>query len=426
MATYAFIQSSDEDEINRERAGVAHSEHVSTHDRDVRSVSLPDGGAAVRDDHRAQPPPSSPGTLIDQKIRSGKRPKHADSKPHIRTLATALPTPPAGIKEVAPDPQLQPNQEHASNSNGPSVATLAHQQKTPAQAIDAKGAVAAGAAVNPLGYVAPTILPQVATDVSALQTSGATFKSDIDFTALYDNPIDWRNTYIITLKRDTLRVEHCTNLTRDVWPGATLWWAIDGKEISDKQIQSWRNEGYLSKRLAGFMNPKSKIGKPKISCLMSHARVWEQLAKEEDPNAFYFVLEDDVIAADGFNEHYSSVVKELKGVDWDWVYLAIHPTFRRLNKLTIKGKNFINTAPRMVGNAGYLISRNGARRILDQMFPCSLPKDQALRVLVLNRTIDAYIVKTDLVVVLGQQGQGFKGSQKRDPTRIFQSNIWDK
>ena len=32
---------------------------------------------------------------------------------------------------------------------------------------------------------------------------------------------------------------------------------------------------YLPHR--GFMNPKKPVGKPKISCLMSHTRLWEQL-----------------------------------------------------------------------------------------------------------------------------------------------------
>ena len=391
LATLAFIQLGD---------GDGENDNIGTHNkhgRDVQSVNAPN-------------PLILPGRsdVLNAPLRTGKRPKHPNGKKQIVVpLVTAAPTLPAGGKEVV------------------TIDPAHHPAITKAAAAVAATVVAAQSGSN-VGYIPPTILPQVKTVVSALQTSGATFNSGIDFEALYDNPIDWRNTYIITLKRDALRVEHCTNLTRDVWPGASLWWAIDGKEISDQQITDWRKEGYLAKRLAGFMNPKSKIGKPKISCLMSHARVWEQLAKEEDPNAFYFVLEDDVYATDGFNEHYANVVKELKGLDWDWVYLAIHPTFRRLNKMVIDGKNFINTAPRMVGNAGYLISRNGARRILKQMFPCSLPKDQALRVLVLNRTIDAYIVKTDLVGVLGQQGQGFKGSQKRDPTRIFKSNIWDK
>jgi GR25 family glycosyltransferase involved in LPS biosynthesis len=120
------------------------------------------------------------------------------------------------------------------------------------------------------------------------------------------------------------------------------------------------------------------------------------------------------------------VLNDLKGIAWDWTYLAIHPTFKRLNKLSLEGKDFINQAPRMVGNAGYLISKRGAKKLLDLMFPCSLPKDQAIRILVVDRKIDAYIVKTDLVGVKGQQGMGFKGGLDRDPSRVFQSNIWNK
>lgn len=391
LVTVAFLQLGDGDG----GGGRGKTQKSATQSLLVRgSVNDTNGPDPIAAQHPSESVP----------VRSGKRPKHPNK---ISSVPSTLPaTPPAQKSEIVSDSSLL----DPSDDNVQAAAdTRARRSRN-----------------DPTEYVPPTVLPAIKTDRSALQTEGGTYNSGIDFKALYDNPIDWRNTYIITLKRDTLRVEHCTNLTRDVWPGASLWWAIDGKELSDSTIDEWRREGYLAKRLAGFMNPKSKIGKPKISCLMSHVRVWEQLAKEEDPNAFYFVLEDDVYATEGFNVHYKGVVKELAGLAWDWVYLAIHPTFRRLNKLSIEGKSFINTAPRMVGNAGYLISRQGARKLLVQMFPCSLPKDQALRVLVLNRTIDAYIVKRDLVGVLGQQGQGFKGSQKRDPTRVFKSNIWDK
>ena len=60
------------------------------------------------------------------------------------------------------------------------------------------------------------------------------------------------------------------------------------------------------------------------------------------------------------------------------------------------------------------------------MLPCSEPKDQAVRILVRDKKLDAYIVKRQLIAVKGQQGRGFEGSKKADPTRIWKSNIWDK
>ena len=96
------------------------------------------------------------------------------------------------------------------------------------------------------------------------------------------------------------------------------------------------------------------------------------------------------------------------------------------NKLVLDGKSYINQAPRMVGNAGYLLSRDGARKVLKLALPCSQPKDQAIRILVTSRQIDAYIVKTALIGVKGQQGEGFSKSLRNDPSRVFKSNIWEK
>jgi len=311
-----------------------------------------------------------------------------------------------------------------------------HAKETAASSATQHGAHAANAHAAKAG--AASLSPGVRLDTSAgksrapateiagkaavtTQAAGTSAAAPLDFT----NPLDYRNTYIITLKRDAMRTEHVRNLTRDTFVNSNIFWAIDGKNITDKTIAKWKREGYLKNYLGGVMNPKSKVGKPKISCLMSHVRLWEKLAKEKNPDAFYFIMEDDITTDVDFEEHYQNVFNELKGLTWEWVYLAIHPTFKRLNKLTIEGKNHINRSPRMVGNAGYLLSRRGAQKLLDKMFPCSLPKDQAVRILVMDGTLEAYIVKRELVVVLGQQGEGFKGSLKRDGRRKFKSNIWD-
>lgn len=59
---------------------------------------------------------------------------------------------------------------------------------------------------------------------------------------------------------------------------------------------------YLAKRLSGLMDPTKVVGKPKIACLMSHVRLWEQLVCDPSPDAFYLILEDDVYVAADFHE----------------------------------------------------------------------------------------------------------------------------
>lgn len=61
--------------------------------------------------------------------------------------------------------------------------------------------------------------------------------------------VDFANAYIILLMRDANRVDLVTGLTRDEFPGAHIWPAIDGACISDDQVQDWKNRGYLKNRL---------------------------------------------------------------------------------------------------------------------------------------------------------------------------------
>eukprot|EP00041_Stephanoeca_diplocostata_P007022 m.97071 g.97071 ORF g.97071 m.97071 type:complete len:344 (-) comp16683_c0_seq7:177-1208(-) len=231
------------------------------------------------------------------------------------------------------------------------------------------------------------------------------------------------NTYFIVLKRDNARAEHIKNLKLHVFPGATITWAIDGASYSmTAKIREWQRTQLLGSRLGGVMNPAKPTGKPKIACLMSHVYLWKQLAQELDNSTYYFIMEDDVSPAQDFHVRYPGVVQELRDLDWDWVYLAIHPTWRHGNKLSIPGKRFINKSPRMVGNAAYLLSKRGATKILSSIFPVTIPKDQVIRRMIQQGKLNAYIVKSELIHVIGQQGEGFHG---QDESRRFKSNIWD-
>jgi GR25 family glycosyltransferase involved in LPS biosynthesis len=127
-------------------------------------------------------------------------------------------------------------------------------------------------------------------------------------------------------------------------------------------MAAWREEGYIPEQR--LLQSQMKHFPAKISCLMSHVRVWEQLAEETDPDAFYLIIEDDAYPAPGFEARYKGVLNELRGVAWDWMFLAIHPNFAKYNHIAVDGKNLINHAPPMVGNAGYLLSRRGALKLM--------------------------------------------------------------
>ena len=55
----------------------------------------------------------------------------------------------------------------------------------------------------------------------------------------------YNNCYVVTLQRDAVRVEHIRNLTSTDLRGGHIVWAIDGRNVSDKQVDTWQQEGYV-------------------------------------------------------------------------------------------------------------------------------------------------------------------------------------
>ena len=65
----------------------------------------------------------------------------------------------------------------------------------------------------------------------------------------FKTALDFRNAYIITLKRDEVRTEHVVNLTKSTFFNSNIYWAIDGKNISDATITQWKRQKYLANNL---------------------------------------------------------------------------------------------------------------------------------------------------------------------------------
>ena len=59
----------------------------------------------------------------------------------------------------------------------------------------------------------------------------------------------FNNTFIITLGRDAGRVAHTSDQAKTVFPGASIFWAYDGKDVDQTQIEQWQEEGYLNKTM---------------------------------------------------------------------------------------------------------------------------------------------------------------------------------
>jgi GR25 family glycosyltransferase involved in LPS biosynthesis/GT2 family glycosyltransferase len=122
-----------------------------------------------------------------------------------------------------------------------------------------------------------------------------------------------------------------------------------------------------------FDNNDYNMRKGMVGCAMSHIKIYIDLLNSQSD--FYCVLEDDVELTYNFNEKLSDMIsKQLYPTKWDLVYLGHHfyPQYREdlyydKNRIPIIEKWDRQTSLKysMGGTGGYLITKEGARKLLN-------------------------------------------------------------
>ena len=111
-------------------------------------------------------------------------------------------------------------------------------------------------------------------------------------------------------------------------------------------------------------------------CYMSHVQIWRGLLASND--SAWIVLEDDVIPAPGFADAVNAIAKLPDG--WDMVKLIGRERERILQSWPLDSRFGLISYRRVPSlTAGYVISRIGARRLLDTRVPFGRPIDVDLR-----------------------------------------------
>lgn len=171
--------------------------------------------------------------------------------------------------------------------------------------------------------------------------------------------------YLINLDRSPQRLAHM----RETFAGLGLDFvrvpAVDGRQL---------DEGELNGRLSG--NGRFyRLGPGEVGCFLSHRRFWEIVSAGDDDYAAVF--EDDI--------HLSQVAKEvLPRSDWipadaDIVKLetTVVPTLvDRVPKHIVADRRIVRLRGNHTGTAGYIISRDGARKLLSMSEMFADPVDQ--------------------------------------------------
>lgn len=144
--------------------------------------------------------------------------------------------------------------------------------------------------------------------------------------------------------------------------------AVEGKLLADDELGNFDE--------AGFRRKHGKIALPaEIGCYFSHIRALEAIIAADDP--FAVIVEDDVEFTPEFTPFIAKACR-LKG--WDIIKLVNHRTaaFRSFSKL--QDGLFIGRCLHgpLGSAAAYLVTKEGAQKLLGTMRIMSLPYDVEL------------------------------------------------
>ncbi|MDA7966102.1 glycosyltransferase family 25 protein [Ruegeria sp.] len=175
-------------------------------------------------------------------------------------------------------------------------------------------------------------------------------------------------TYLISLPRAEKRRVLMLETLAEAGIDAVIVDAIDAKETpKDVLLQSCQAEG-----------PWGVFHLGNMACTMSHALVWEQFLQGDDDHAV--ILEDDVFLSPELKLWLSDLNWWPQGCD------LVNLEFWVSNSLRVMlgtrptahlGRDVTPMLSRNPGSAGYIVTREGARRLLDAR-PFDVPIDQLL------------------------------------------------
>ncbi|WP_386688435.1 glycosyltransferase family 25 protein [Lonepinella sp. MS14437] len=168
--------------------------------------------------------------------------------------------------------------------------------------------------------------------------------------------------------------------------------AVYGKTLGKEELSQVDYEFYPKKYLA-----KKPLTIGEIGCAMSHIKVYQYMVEQHIEQAIIF--EDDIIIHHDFTKIISDVLKRVPsrreivfldhGKAKSWLFK------RKLfeNYKLVRYRSPSKTSKRCIIMANaYLLTLNGARKLLDNAYPIRIPADYLTGLLQLNR-LNAYGVE---------------------------------
>ncbi|WP_439328203.1 glycosyltransferase family 25 protein [Lonepinella sp. BR2357] len=168
--------------------------------------------------------------------------------------------------------------------------------------------------------------------------------------------------------------------------------AVYGKDLNEEQLAQVDYEFYPKKYRA-----KKPLTIGEIGCAMSHIKFYEYMVKQQIEQAIIF--EDDIIIHHDFKRIISDVLKKVPArreiIFLDHNKTRYWPCKRKIFRTykLVRYRTPFKTSRRVITMTdAYLITLNGARKLLDKAYPIRMPSDYLTGLLQLNK-LNAYGVE---------------------------------
>lgn len=183
-------------------------------------------------------------------------------------------------------------------------------------------------------------------------------------------------------------------------------------EIMEPVLKDQLNVDEL--KAQGFLSENSPLNKGRIACHMSHLKTLKEFLLSSEEHRFCTVFEDDIMTFYSQREIFyitNGLFDDMQrnGIQWDVVYLSkCWENCERTRKIG----NHLYTADSPVCRHAYVVTREGARRIIQTTsFMDKLPGDEMMRKMIQDGKLRAYSCVPQLFV------------QNRQTNGVMKSNL---
>jgi GR25 family glycosyltransferase involved in LPS biosynthesis len=214
---------------------------------------------------------------------------------------------------------------------------------------------------------------------------------------LSENAPSTLKTYVINLDASTARWENISAaLAKTEFTNVERVSAVIGKNIEDMELAGVSlHTRYLIRTQADRCSHEQVSTMGTIGCTLSHVKCLEIFLETDQPACF--ICEDDFTFVPQTTIAMRQMISELPSTDnFDILSVANLSTWNNCEKF--QESSVLKTCDHLMGTQFYLITRRGASRLLQYMFPIEMHIDAMISLLNIEKKLDVIISSKNLAI----------------------------